>query len=141
MFQTADLWVLPPASQSSWFARVDWYLGWQMCKGMNYRLPTISSDLQILARDHKIPVPQIHVKAQRPLLIATRGLLPTNSLAVLPLNDDVKAWLAEAKKMATEMGAREVLVFLPTATETEKAEKIWLKADGECTAKFVADDD
>lgn len=139
MFSPADLWIVPPPSHSAWFARLDWYLNWQMCKGSAYKAMPPAAELFRLLHENGIEMEAIPSNENAPLLISAGRLTPAKQCVVLPYRTDLKEWLEEAKDIAMKLQVGTAQLFLPADAEVDKAEKIWSKIEGECVAHFTAD--
>lgn len=139
MLSKTDLWIVPPSQHSAWFAHLDWYLNWQMCKGLVHRTATPDAQVFMLAKEYEIPVSSSTVSEKSPLLISCGTLVPAKSCLVLPFKGDLKEWLIEAKTIAFKLMCANVHIFLPAGSETDKAEKAWSKLSGECTVTFFED--
>lgn len=142
MFPGKDLWILPPPSHSRWVARVDWYLNWQICKGILHAAASVADRLQKLAQEYEVDVPGRFGGAAldvAPLLISSRGLIPAARAVVLGQPEE--RWLARAKAVAVGLGATEISVFLPRAALRDRAEAEWLRLPGHCEAHFVEEEE
>ena len=143
MFPGKDLWILPPPSYSRWFARLDWYLNWQMSKALTHRPALVAPHLERLAREYEIPLPPAAgvPVADAPLLISSAGLLPAARAMLLPITGDGKSWIRAAKQLALSMGARDICVFLPNGGSKAKAATAWKDLPGEVNGHFVEDEE
>lgn len=136
MLSETDLWVVPPSNHSAWFARLDWYLNWQMCKGLAHRPARPSPEVERLAAEYDIPIPFAASADPGPLLIASHGLVPAEKCLVLPYAGDLKAWLTRMARVAEELRSDSVAVFLPSGVSRGSAESLW---PGPMEARFVED--
>ncbi len=135
-----DLWIIPPAKHSAWFSRLDWYLNWQMCKGLAHRNTPPHAEIFRLAGEHGIPVDSSPSgMADAPLMISGRGLVPAKACVVVGYNGELKDWLTQAKWITFQMQATNSRVHLPAGASTAKAVAIWEKLEGSCVAEFVED--
>jgi hypothetical protein len=139
MLSKTDLWIVPPSHHSAWFARLDWYLNWQMCKGLIHKPGTVDAEVYRLAAAYEVPVISPKIGKEAPLLISCRGLSPAGQCLVLPFSGDLKQWLVEAKTIAFKMKCESVQIFLPAGADADKAEKTWIGLSGECRAEFTND--
>jgi hypothetical protein len=139
MLSKTDLWIVPPMQHSAWFAHLDWYLNWQMCKGLAHKSLALDAQMYRLAEEYDIPVESPHSADKAPLLIACKNLSPADYCLVLPFKGDLKDWLVEAKTIAFKIKAADVHIFLPIGADVDKAEKAWSKMSGECEVHFTAD--
>lgn len=140
VFNPVDLWVLPTPSFSRWFSQLDWYLNWQMCKGMAYGGLHLPSETHRLAEEYGFAVKaEASSKGglQPPLLIAPSGRVPTKRCLVLDGADDPKSWLATISQHVSQLKSQEIRVFLPKGFNKTSAEKIWKAHD--CKAHFTED--
>lgn len=139
MLSKTDLWIVPPSQHSAWFAQLDWYLNFQMCKGMAHQPAVPDAHVFRLAHEYGVKVEESPLPAGAPLLIACKNLAPAAHCLVLPFNGDLKNWMVEAKTIAFKMKCESVEVFLPAGVDASKAEKIWTGLNGECRAVFTDD--
>lgn len=139
MLPESDLWVVPPSNHSAWFARLDWYLNLQMCKGLAHRPVRPSAEVEELARDYDVPIPFAQVADPGPLLIAGQGRVPAKSCLVLPFTGDLAPWMHGVFKYTSDLAVKTVSVFLPARVAVDAAEKAWAKFDSRITVQFIPD--
>jgi hypothetical protein len=136
-----DLWIIPPATHSAWFSRLDWYLNWQMCKGLSHRNAPPHAEVFRLAGEHGLtidaPLPGL---GEAPLMISGQRLLPTKACVVLDYTGDLKTWLSEAKSITSQMQIKNSRVYLPAGASVAKAVEIWEKLKGTCLVEFMDDE-
>lgn len=121
-----DLWVLPTPRYSRWFTRLDWYLNWQMCKGLAYGGLHLPAETYQTAEENGVPIlPCLENINTSPLLVSSQGLIPANGCLVLEGADDPKKWLARIAQLAVQLSAKKLHVFLPTGVTISQAEKWW----------------
>ncbi|NJL25506.1 MAG: hypothetical protein HC902_10270 [Calothrix sp. SM1_5_4] len=54
---SCDLWVLPSPRYSHWLSRLDWYLNWQICKGLAYGGLHLPAELYRISEEYGVAVP------------------------------------------------------------------------------------
>lgn len=131
-----DLWVLPTPRQSRWFSQLDWYLNWQMCKGLAYAGLHLPAETYRVAEEYGVPVFPRDARTSSLLLVASRGRVPSERCLVLECEDSLKDWLQTIRGHVERLGVTNVRVFLPTGMSVKDAQKSWKGAD---TVSFVAD--
>ena len=135
-----DLWFIPPAPHSAWFSRLDWYLNWQMCKGLAHRNAPPHAEIFRLAGEYGLQVDSSASGiAEAPLMISGRGLLPTKACVVVGYDGELKDWLTQVKLITFNMQATNSRVYLPKGASIVKAVGIWEKLKGRCVAEFLED--
>lgn len=139
MFPESDLWVVPPSSHSAWFARLDWYLNWQMCKGLAHPRMRPSAEVESLANEYGIPIPYAQVADPGPLLISSSGLVPAAKCVVLPFSSDLRGWISQAVSLAEGLGATSLCIFLPAKTQMDSAQTVWSHLDCNIKVSFITD--
>lgn len=139
MLSKTDLWIVPQSSHSAWFAQLDWYLNWQMCKGLTHKAAVADAQMYRLAEAYEVRMESPPLNKEAPLLVACREFLPAPQCLVLPFGGDIKQWLLEAKTIAFKMKCASAHVFLPAGAQADKAEKTWIGLSGECRASFTND--
>lgn len=136
-----DLWILPPATHSKWLSRWDWYLNFQLCKSVARKKAQMAPRLQHVAEMYEIPIPKTGAASDAPLMLASEGLLPTDKFILLPFPGETKDWLKGAKRLAIELQAKDICVFLPHRATRVKAEAVWESLPEQCPVHFVEDDE
>lgn len=137
--------MLPTPRHSRWFTHWDWYLNWQMCKGLGYGGLHLPPETHRVAEEYGVGVPRTASArggTVPPLLIASQGRLPAAQCLVLDGADDLKSWLASARRLADDLRAADVRVYLPEDSTVKEAEKLWKSAAGPdtpCTVHFTRD--
>lgn len=134
-----DLWIVPQSSHSAWFSQLDWYLNWQMCKGLTHKPAVADAQMYRIAEAYEVKIDSAPLSKTAPLLVATSPYLPAAQCLVLPYGGDLKQWLLEAKTIAFKMKCQSAQVFLPAGAQADKAEKTWIGLSGECRANFTND--
>ncbi len=134
-----DLWVLPPPRASAWFAHVDWYLNWQLSKGLAYSGLNLPHEVGRMAEILEVEVPTIQISEQPNLLVLSQGRIPSKKCVVI---DDTKNfdrdWVRQVVEVAKELDAKRVHVFLPAKLSVNEAKKA-VSFDGEIL--FSADEE
>lgn len=78
----AEIWILPTPHESPWSARIDWYLNFQLSRGLKNQSAHRSPVLEKLLDEIKWALPaDVQIK-HAPLLIATMGRLPAEWILV-----------------------------------------------------------
>ena len=139
MLPESDLWVVPPSNHSAWFARLDWYLNWQMCKGLAHPPFRPGAEVESLANEYDIPIPYAQIADPGPLLISTSGLVPAAKCVVLPYAGDLGAWLKQTASLASGLGVASVAVFLPLKQTVEAARPVWSACGSNIEVSFIMD--
>lgn len=134
----ADTWFFPPSLQSSWFAQVDWYLNWQMSKGLSYSGFHMPTETLNTAQNFEIAVPETLFR-QSPLLVSTQGRIPANQCVVVEAAFQLDPWLKHISKLADGLKSKSIVIFLPRGVLAEAAKDKWSKLDSSCTAEFITD--
>lgn len=133
-----DLWIFPTPRASRWFARMDWYLNWQMCKGLAYAGLHLPADTLRVAGQHGVPVTQDVPPG--PLLIIPGARVPTKKCLVLDDREEaLDGWLARAAEHARRLTAETARVFLPAGASVETAEATWTKLGRPLAFQFEVD--
>ncbi|MGE4133014.1 MAG: hypothetical protein AB7F86_15340 [Bdellovibrionales bacterium] len=137
----SDLWILPPPRISAWFPRIDWYLNWQMSKGLAYSGLHLPSQTLQTASSFEIEVPTFPaLDSSAPLLILSQSRLPSPKCLVLDQEGE-RPWLKRCNESIKELGARRAHMFLPEGTATKSAEKIWREFNSPASVTFSANEE
>lgn len=137
---SSDLWVLPPPRVSAWFSRVDWYLNFQMSKGVAYSGLHLPNETLRLSEEYETPLPApTALDASAPLLVLSLGRLPTRKCVVVEAKTFGGTWLDRVHEIAKELDAKSLHVFLPAKMPVEEARSAWEKRFAARPAQFSAD--
>lgn len=137
--QPCDLWVLPPPRASAWFSVIDWYLNWQMSKGLAYPGLHLPNEVLRLSEEYEVPLPALkQTDASAPLLVLNHNRLPTAKCVVIE-SQPIEPWLKAAYAVALNLGADHLHVFLPSKTAATQAAEIWDRNFAGVRATFSED--
>src|SRR4051812_13653439 len=78
-----DLWIIPPAAHSQWFARIDWYLNWQMSKGLAFQRQKPSVELFRIIESAGLNYLAEPESPSTPLMIASAGKVGSERCVVI----------------------------------------------------------
>ena len=120
-----DLWALPTPRHSRWFTQLDWYLNWQMCKGLAYPGLHLPDETHQVATEYGVALQDRPHNPQAPLLVAPAGRVPAARCVVIDGAADPQGWLRAIAQVATSLQASSVRVFLPQGLTPAAAEKMW----------------
>lgn len=137
------LWVLPPPGKSAWFAKIDWYLNWQLTRGLVHEPRRPSAELMRLTRDLDLPAPTATDWTQAPLMVSAHGRLDAEQCVVLAMQGSLHEWLRQIHTVATRLGVQKLRVFLPTGMDRSDALDFWQKISKQDTLEieFSSDED
>lgn len=135
---TSDLWFFPPAKESPWLAKVDWYLNWQMCKGLDHGGIHVPAETLKVAEEFGIAVPEVSTR-RTPLMVYARGLLPTNHCVVLETTNALGDWLKQIHDISKKLQAKSIQIFLPATASQETAQQAWEKLKSDLEIRFITD--
>ena len=120
-----DLWIFPAPRASRWFARLDWYLNWQMSKGLSYPGLHLPDDIARVADRHGLNVEPV-APLGGDLLVLPGSLVPAKKCLVIDDGDrPLAAWFAQVAERADQLRARTLRVFLPAGRTREDAAAAW----------------
>lgn len=119
------LWVLPPPTKSAWFAKIDWYLNWQMCKGLAHEPRRLSHEMLRLIEENELPLSEPPQDNHAPLMIIAHGRLPASKCVVIEYGKSLKTWLTRVHQLAEHLNTDQLRVFLPYDSTRTEAEQIW----------------
>lgn len=140
--QPCDLWLLPPPRSSAWFAVIDWYLNWQLSKGLAYSGLHLPNETLRLAEDYEVPLPPVKtpgVDSGVPLLVLSQGRLPATKCVVLDTGLKHEDWLKQGFEITLNFDAKNVHVFLPAKASKEQSQQLWKARFAERVAHFSSD--
>jgi hypothetical protein len=137
-----DLWVIPPSAHSQWFARIDWYLNWQMSKGLAYQRRKPSVELLRVLEDAGTAF-QLHCAADTsPLLVASSGMVGSERCVVIEYGGELGEWLESVHQVCDNLKCKRTRVFLPRGITAAQAQTLWKKQPQlETHLEFSTDED
>ena len=137
-----DLWVLPLPAQSQWFSRVDWYLNWQMCKGLAHEKSKPSVELFRVMEEGGVQFQPTPTDPKWPLMVISNGRIPAGKCVVIEKSKTLKDWLEQVASVAQNLHAQTLRVFLPSDSSPAEARKI-LKdlKNSQINIEFTSDED
>lgn len=138
---SCDLWILPPPRLSAWFPVVDWYLNWQMSKGLAYSGLHLPTEILHLAETYEVPLPAVKTDAAAPLLVLSHGRLPAPKCVVLDSSGKHDVWLKHCFEIALNLDAKNIHVFVPNKASVDEMSKAWRTRFPDRPAQFSADSD
>lgn len=123
----ADLWVLPPAQESSHALTLDWYLNFQILK-IDLRRPQVISEglkdiLDQIGWEHCPPAPHFSSR----LLLAAGGLMPCRWVLILPGSPNLTKWAEDIHRVWKDLLLPSLRVYLPPRVDPSTWTKEWLK--------------
>ncbi len=128
-FAPVDLWALPTPGFSRWFTRLDWYMNWQMSKGLAYGGLHLPAETYRIAEQYDVSVPKAATPSASatlaPLLIDPFGRVPARRCLVVDGAGSLKVWLGEIAELSQRLQALEIRIFLPKEATLPDAEKAW----------------
>jgi hypothetical protein len=139
--ESCDLWVLPAPNQSNWFARVDWYLNWQLCKGLAHAGISLPIQIYKLAEENAVKLDTDRPGSDAPLMVLSLGRVPAEKCVVLAFGKSLSDWIENLHLMAGRLQVKNVRVFLPIGHTSEQAIKVWNTQPGDIQAKFLTDEE
>ncbi len=120
-----DLWVLPPPTKSAWFAKIDWYLNWQMSKGLSHVSPRASAELLQLTSENGMDFIEPPMDKTAPLMVISNGRIPAQKCVVIDFTKSLKAWLTSVHRLSELLQVENLRVFLPPGSTPTEAQEIW----------------
>ena len=134
-----DLWIFPAPRASRWFARLDWYLDWQMCKGLSYGGLHLPEETYRVAEAHGQEL-NFTPLDQPPLLVLPGSRVPAKKCLVLDDQDaPLETWFAAVAAQAERLKARTARIFLPTGRTLTEAEAAWDRVRAPLEVSFALD--
>lgn len=122
-----DLWVLPQAAHSRWFSRIDWYLNWQMTKGLAHQPLKASVELLRVMEETGVQFTAEFVTNATPLMVASLGRVNASQCVVIDFEDKLKPWLGKIHQLSSGLKPKRMRVFLPQGCDSKPAQEIWQK--------------
>jgi hypothetical protein len=122
-----DLWVIPPSAHSQWFARIDWYLNWQMTKGLAFQRQKPPLELLRVLEDTGLTFRPEHAPEGSPLLVAANGMVGSERCVVVDYQGQLAAWMKTVHGLCGDLHCKRVRIFLPRGATVNEAETLWKK--------------
>ena len=122
-----DLWVLPQAAHSQWFSRIDWYLNWQMTKGLAHQPPKASVELLRVMEETGVQFTAEFETKSTPLMVASLGRVNASQCVVIGFATSLKPWLSQIHQLSSGLKPKRMRIFLPQGCDSKQAQEIWQK--------------
>lgn len=122
---SSDLWVLPQPAESHWFSRIDWYLNWQLCKGLAHERQLPHAELFRVMEENGIPFVDVPVTKQAPLMVLSQGRIPAAKCIVIENSKTLKTWLGRVHQLVQGLHIKSARVFLPKGANSSQAADVW----------------
>jgi hypothetical protein len=132
----ADLWVTAHPFESKITVKLDWYLNFQITKGLSHATHPIAENVrQIL---DKCELAELHFidEQTQDLLISAQNLVPARWVLVVPFSTN---WTASIFRHWQNLSKPKLRVFLPDQFQVKEFEKAWLSLGGPADVAFVSD--
>lgn len=136
-----DLWILPESHRSRWVLRLDWYLNFQMTKASRHQSLGLSHALLDLLNRTELPIPEVEMNSESPLLVSTDGLLPTRWLAQVGPSENLEAWSRKIQQLWLGLGRPSFRLFLPTGLSAGAFSEVWSRVETHEEYGVVLDQD
>lgn len=121
----SDLWIVPDLEKSQWTEKLDWYLNFQICRSSRHQAPRLPEYVKDVLSETGLPKQDLTQNKQAPLMIASSELLPNKWVVILPWQDDLSQWTAEAYKVWHSLQKPTLRVFLPPGQSTGNLQRAW----------------
>jgi hypothetical protein len=121
----ADVWVLPSATHSQWFSRIDWYLNWQLSKGLAHEPTRLSLDLLRIMDENGIAIQSPVQGGPMPLMVISQGRIPAAKCVVLESPVEIAPWLQAVHALLSGLGPTKAQIFLPSGSDPLAARALW----------------
>jgi hypothetical protein len=121
----AELWIVPGFEYCHLTRQIDWYLNFQLGRGLPHRPPPLSKELTDVARKWDFDPPEFKIDPQAPLMIASRDLLPNDKTILIPYEEPVKTWAQAIYKIWVDLQKPSLRVFLPDGVPPASFEASW----------------
>jgi hypothetical protein len=138
-----SLWVLPTPGHSAWFAKIDWYLNWQMTRGLTHEARQPSTTLMRLTREHGLPDPIPAVTSPVPLMVSARGRVAAEQCVVIGEPENLSDWLKRVHQLIQALNHSSARIHLPTGASRPKADELWktLSKQSKISIEFIVDEE
>ena len=121
----ADLWILPDTSHSTWTAKLDWYLNFQISKAVRKDRPLVPDFTQNVLSATGLTAIPAQVPSTAPLMIASQDLLPNKWVVVMKWEGDFETWVQKNFQVWSQLKEPSLRVFLPPGQSTGVFQRLW----------------
>lgn len=119
-----DIWIVPTQTPSRFTQRIDWLLNFQIGKFEHSSRVSLPAELVEIAKASEVEIPSVQADAQAPLMISSSELLPNKQTIAVPYAS-AEQWIADLKRIWSQLQSPKMRVFLPKALPQKKAESLW----------------
>lgn len=129
--------MIPPLDKSAWSTRIDWYLGFQLRRGVPHKRFEFSNDIRQLMESYEAPLPRIPRLDSAPLMVASETRLPNHQTVLIPEADSTQEWAKSCHRIWRGLGRPPTRVFLPKGVTRDQFERAWPREPGESSERRV----
>jgi hypothetical protein len=135
----ARLWIAADFAQSSWTQKLDWYLNFQISRYLRHTKASPSEFTQWVWQQTQYPAIDIASSKTAPLMIASKDLLPTDWVVVVPLASakDFSSWAGAVVKVWQDLQNPELRIFLPKDVPTNLWGSFWEEQKNSANCSLV----
>jgi len=112
----AEIWVIPPPAESAWAARIDWYLNFQISRGLASKPSSRSSVIEKLLSNIKWTLPLDFKVDHASLLIAPMGRVPANWILIPEAWNNEEHLLRQLK----DLKSAKIRIFPPAGVSVDR---------------------
>lgn len=121
----SDLWIVPDLEKSTWTAKLDWYLNFQICKSSRHETLPLPEFVDHVLTETELPNKKQNLHAQLPLMISSEALLPNKWVVLVPWSDDIATWTESVFKVWKNLKEPSLRIFLPPGQSTGNLQVAW----------------
>lgn len=107
----AELWVVPMASDNTWFKKLNWYSSSQLSVWFYKRKPTFSEPLKRILNEEKLPFKSDLTHNFHSTLVHTAQIFPSKGLLAIDLSIGLETWFKELKQQAETLKINSIRIF------------------------------
>lgn len=134
----AELWIVPAIDDSHWTGQIDWLLNFQIGKAQRHTPASLPETLTHIVQETELKLTAI-TKSTNALMIAAVNHLPCRWVVVLPVNNNLEAWIEQVYQTWFGMNKASMRVFLPPNLSTATFQVCWKKHSDQDDLTLILD--
>jgi hypothetical protein len=132
----ADLWVTAHPFESKITVKLDWYLNFQITKGLSHQHHSVSEKVRNLLDQCELAELRFANEDTQDLLISAQNLVPARWVLVVPYSTQ---WTEKIFRHWQNLNKPKLRVFLPDLLKAPEFEKSWLSLGGPADIGVVSE--
>lgn len=135
----SEVWLVAPFAESTWTAKIDWYLNFQMSRSLERNPKELPVEITEIERLTELNLQKPKTGLKYPLLVSSLSLLPNKWVVVYPPDLSLSDLCAFAIQLNSNFGNASLRLFLPRRISQSDFALAWEKIGSNFDLALVSD--